>query len=535
MTGWIRKVGWKTWVGLFIGTLLLGGWVFVVAELLTAVHLAGVSPAQGAVTASGTVPVVVSAPRLAAGSPGVALILDGEPVPADEVRILPGRIETTARLADGEHRVEIQFRSRNVFARERLATSTFVVDTTAPFAKVVEPAKAGQLSQTPTAVRVTLSEPATALLLVDGRSIPLSVDGLQAQGKVELKEGDHRLGLRVTDVAGNVTAREWNATADFSKPTVKLDAWPGNSWKEVSAELNFTARDNLPRGLRVKATVDDRPVEVAPAAKVAKVVNLTSAGTAGAKPAASAKKASADGDRPYVVKTGKLPEGRHELLITVSDAGGHAATVRKSFVVDSTSVFGLRELGPGALGRDVSDLQRVLKRKGVYQGDPTSVFDERTEAAVVAFKEARKISPATSELDAKTMSALVGAIRIDRNATTLSLLDGGKVVKTYRVAVGQARYPTPRGSFTIISKEYNPTWNPPPSPWAEGLEPVPPGPGNPLGTRWMGLSTPAVGIHGTYASSSIGSWASHGCIRMHIRDVEELFELVYVGTSVTIY
>jgi len=82
--------------------------------------------------------------------------------------------------------------------------------------------------------------------------------------------------------------------------------------------------------------------------------------------------------------------------------------------------------------------------------------------------------------------------------------------------------------------QLNPWWRPPDSPWAKGLSPIPPGPGNPLGTRWMGLSVPGVGIHGTPDDSSIGYSASHGCIRMHIPDAEWVFQHVKLGTPVVI-
>jgi lipoprotein-anchoring transpeptidase ErfK/SrfK len=102
------------------------------------------------------------------------------------------------------------------------------------------------------------------------------------------------------------------------------------------------------------------------------------------------------------------------------------------------------------------------------------------------------------------------------------------------VATGQAAYPTPLGNFTIATKQLNPWWNPPDSDWAAGASPIPPGPGNPLGTRWMGLSEPLVGIHGTPDAASIGYSASHGCIRMRIPEAEWLFERVKVGTPVYI-
>lgn len=114
---------------------------------------------------------------------------------------------------------------------------------------------------------------------------------------------------------------------------------------------------------------------------------------------------------------------------------------------------------------------------------------------------------------------------------------GGTVMKrirTYPIAVGQPQYPTPSGNFSVIQKQVNPTWFPPDSPWAAGLEPVPPGGSNPLGTRWIGTSAPAIGMHGTPNPSSIGSMASHGCVRMYISDVENLYPRVSIGTPVFI-
>ena len=103
------------------------------------------------------------------------------------------------------------------------------------------------------------------------------------------------------------------------------------------------------------------------------------------------------------------------------------------------------------------------------------------------------------------------------------------------MATGQAIYPTPRGTFHIVVKWKNPWWYPPvQDDWAKGLQPVPPGPSNPLGTRWMGLSVPGVGIHGTDEPSSIGYSASHGCIRMQVPDAEWLFDHVSIGTTVHI-
>jgi lipoprotein-anchoring transpeptidase ErfK/SrfK len=124
---------------------------------------------------------------------------------------------------------------------------------------------------------------------------------------------------------------------------------------------------------------------------------------------------------------------------------------------------------------------------------------------------------------------------VTRGVNVLKLYDGRRLVRTFRVATGQAIYPTPGGLWHVVNMQRNPWWYPPTtSEWARGLKPVPPGPANPLGTRWMGLDAAGVGIHGTTAPASIGYSASHGCIRMQVPEAEWLFEHVHVGTPVVI-
>jgi lipoprotein-anchoring transpeptidase ErfK/SrfK len=108
---------------------------------------------------------------------------------------------------------------------------------------------------------------------------------------------------------------------------------------------------------------------------------------------------------------------------------------------------------------------------------------------------------------------------------TLTLFELGRVVKTWDIAVGKPSTPSPEGEMTVISRIKNPTW------YSAGKI-VGPGPANPVGTRWIGLSKKGYGIHGTNQPDSIGKAASHGCIRMRNRDVEELFELVGAGATV---
>ena len=125
-------------------------------------------------------------------------------------------------------------------------------------------------------------------------------------------------------------------------------------------------------------------------------------------------------------------------------------------------------------------------------------------------------------------------IVIHRGSNRLALFNGERAWRSFRVATGQAQYPTPTGSFSIVDMQRNPWWRPPDSDWAKGLKPIPPGPGNPLGTRWMGITAPGVGIHGTPDPASIGYSASHGCIRMLIPEATWLFDHVDIGTPVLI-
>jgi lipoprotein-anchoring transpeptidase ErfK/SrfK len=107
----------------------------------------------------------------------------------------------------------------------------------------------------------------------------------------------------------------------------------------------------------------------------------------------------------------------------------------------------------------------------------------------------------------------------------LALVEDGQVKKVYAVAVGKPSTPSPSGTFTIARRVKNPTYS-------HNGKIVPPGPGNPVGTRWMGLSINGYGIHGTNEPKSIGRAASHGCIRMAKADLEEMYEMVSVGNTV---
>jgi lipoprotein-anchoring transpeptidase ErfK/SrfK len=127
-------------------------------------------------------------------------------------------------------------------------------------------------------------------------------------------------------------------------------------------------------------------------------------------------------------------------------------------------------------------------------------------------------------------------LTVDESSFTLTLFKDLKVAKTYTVAVGQPAYPTPTGLYSIQSKQVDPVWSVPNSDWAGELAGTVVQGGtaeNPLKARWMGI-TDGAGIHGTDDVGSLGSAASHGCVRMAVPDVEALYDQVPVGTPIYI-
>jgi lipoprotein-anchoring transpeptidase ErfK/SrfK len=145
--------------------------------------------------------------------------------------------------------------------------------------------------------------------------------------------------------------------------------------------------------------------------------------------------------------------------------------------------------------------------------------------------EHTKAKVTTAELAKKYPTVII----VNRGGFQLTLYKNLRVEKTYRIAVGQAGLETPAGEYNIQDKQVNPSWHVPNSPWAGDLagRVIPPGPADPIKARWMGIYNGA-GIHGTEDIGSLGTAASHGCIRMAIPDVIDLFDRVNVGDPVFI-
>src|SRR5918992_2175073 len=178
--------------------------------------------------------------------------------------------------------------------------------------------------------------------------------------------------------------------------------------------------------------------------------------------------------------------------------------------------------------RDGLDVRAAALRKSI-RSELLDMGDTR-----IARVKTRVLEPkvTTGELAEKYPAILI----VNRGAFKLSFYKNLKLVKTYGIAVGQVGLETPAGLYEIQNKAVNPAWSVPNSDWAGDLAgTVVPGgtPQNPLKARWMGIYDGA-GIHGTDATGSIGTAASHGCIRMLIPDVIELYDQVPVGAPVYI-
>ncbi len=115
------------------------------------------------------------------------------------------------------------------------------------------------------------------------------------------------------------------------------------------------------------------------------------------------------------------------------------------------------------------------------------------------------------------------------------LYRGKKLEKTYPIAVGTGGFPTPTGRWEIVNKRFMPSWHNPHAGWSAGMpEVIPPGYSNPLGTRALDLNASGIRFHGTAKDYSVGTAASHGCMRMHMWDIEDLYPRVPIGTPVII-
>lgn len=207
------------------------------------------------------------------------------------------------------------------------------------------------------------------------------------------------------------------------------------------------------------------------------------------------------------------------------------------------------ELEPGAAALiEASPLQIGLKEHGLPEpiSTPTAPAQEPSPDQPQAPGPANPRPGGSTTAPTATPNGRL--LVLDRRHRLLKVLDHGREVRRYPVAVGMPGWETPVGHFTVIEKTANPKWEHP----ANGRV-LPPGPENPLGTRWIGFyrdcrgrsgfngqehlvvkGCVTAGFHGTPNRSSVGRAVSHGCVRLFDEHAQELFDLVSLGTPVTV-
>ncbi len=191
-------------------------------------------------------------------------------------------------------------------------------------------------------------------------------------------------------------------------------------------------------------------------------------------------------------------------------------------------------------------LRITLRKMVVRRAKHGRALDGRATRKLVDAALADPNAPRRLHKRLSLVSPAVGVAGLRRGYSTVLTIDKAhfrlrvfkhlRYSRSYGVAVGQPAYPTPSGRFSIANKQVNPTWSVPNSPWAGELQGTTVEGGsatNPLKARWMGIFN-GIGIHGTGEDASIGTRASHGCIRMHVRDVVDLYDRIPVGTPVLI-
>ena len=472
-------------------------------QVLAVPRVSAVTPGPDSFVKSRSLTVVLNVkglPRLK----GVRVKFDGGDVTGKATRSGDELTFTTGKLSDGSHSVSFNATSPNLFRHEVRKDWRFTVDTSIPTLELDGSADEGRINTSPAAFSGT-TEPYSTVT-VSGGGVRASGQA-DARGKymvsANLPDGPSDVTITTADRAGNTTTKQMSVFVDASPPTLKttqLDKTLGHS----GLKIRVKARDQLgePK-LKLLLDGETRKYEGPPSRAVFKVKNLA--------------------------------QGKHRMVITASDKGGNVVTDKQTFVIDSTEHFGNATLWPGARGKDVKELQTKLADAGLFTGAKTGVYDDHTATAVKDF-QATNGMPVDGLVGTMTLNALSSQIVVDIGDLRLYLYRDGKLVKSYPVATGQPAWPTPTGTYSIVTMTKDPTWLPPNSDWAKNAQPIPPGSENPLGTRWMGTSASGVGMHGVPPSEdgTIGTYASHGCIRMHNWDAVDLFDRVVIGMPVII-
>lgn len=489
-----------TVVGL-IGTVIVGvmavGGVLVAHAYADRPVVESVSPAPGTtINGSSPIRVILRSPEAVQT---VAITLDGSDTTAQVTKTSSGYVLAMPRLVDGPHAISVRITSSDLIDNSDTYRWSFTTDATAPTLTTTTPSK-----WTESAAIDGISEPGATVTASwqDGEVVTAADSAGHFSLTPVVPDGKTLLTLTAADPAGNETHASHVMLIDSGRPAIKVGGV--DDWVRDTDHPKVYAFVDSASPTQIVAKINGQDAKVTP----------MSIG--------------------YTIETGQLPQGTSNLLLQVTNSTGRTTTRTKTINIDSTEkLTNSLTLAPGARGQDVARLTRRLKVARVWKGKLSWTYNAQVVVAVKAFQKKSDL-PEDGIARPALLARTAGKIVVIESKFVLNLYIDGKLVKQYPVAVGQSAYPTPTGNFVVTEKIENPTWTPPNSPWAAGLEAIPPGSSNPLGTRWIGTSAPLVGIHGTPSDWSIGTAASHGCVRMHISDVEDLFTRVTVGMPVEI-
>ena len=527
-----RRGGWITLAIVALAVVVAA--VFAALQLLDRPGVDAPLPAPGSAV-SQVRPTISFAVDSGERLGDLRVMVDGVDV-TGRARSQDGRVAVAAgRLTEGEHAVRVSYSSGNLFAPSVSRSWSFAVDTAAPKLTVASPDPGSLRARR--AVRFEgRAEPGAAVSVAfTGGKAGARTGGDGAWSAIaRLPEGRVTATITAADAAGNTTERRRAVRVDTTAPELAISApAKGAQLTETDQPLVYgtTGTDN-PRALTFSAAVNGKTVATA---KGSSATSPDDADPAFAEAAGTpASTLEVDGRR-FAMAVGTLSQGRNRIAVAARDRAGNVARTTTVVLVNSTEEFGATDLAAGARGKDVTALQERLREAKVYpkKAKVTGVFDKVTEKSVVRYQKRYK-TPRTGVVDKRMRTAMVGRLVANLSQRKVRLIRNGKVAMTFPIAIGQPAYPTPTGEYEINDKQVDPAWYPPASPWAAELSSIPPGPGNPLGTRWIGTSAPAIGLHGTYADYSVGTAASHGCMRMHIPDVEKLYDQVTIGMPISI-
>ncbi|MCR5661567.1 MAG: L,D-transpeptidase family protein [bacterium] len=462
-----------------------------------------------------------SNPSLALKCPGFpigeyTLRLDGQKLSADRSYLKRNFTYSCAELEDGKHTFSAQ-------SKDLSLSKDFIIDTTPPEVKIFTPAPNAVIGKTNFTFQGK-TEPNLNGKVKCGKNLEKFTSSDEGIFTLPMPcvQGENKVTWKIWDKAGNSSSGEIEFLADATLPIID----PVVSHEEEHAILVAGPKDTdcVFSVNSVKLSAD-----VKAESPIKSLEYVLDSGKP--KPMEFAEGTSTHAETDL----NELAEGLHDVSVIAANAAGLKQKRTITFLIDSTEEYGKAILMKGATGQDVTTLQERLNAHGyLNKSDITGTFDEATVKAV---KDLQRVIGQTPDgiVGPLVMGALGQRLYVNLARFEVILVNDDGSTHTYGICTGTSDHPTPTGTFFIADKAKNPDWLPPDTEWAKDAKPAPPGPDNPLGTRWIGLNIGSIGFHGTPYPWTVGTMASHGCMRMRLADVEDLYDRVSYGAQVTIF